>query len=442
MPSCHDWPIWKAALVAVSGLTLAIHGLYDSTFSFSFAGEPNVPAQIPPEQNHLMPATPTEKVDSKRIRVSTGIDALVVDDFTQIRGLRVGLLTNHTGRDVVGRRSIDLFANSARVRLAVIFSPEHGLTGEEESAVESGQDQKTGLPVYSLYGASPRPAKDTLSGVDGLVIDLQDVGARFYTYATTMAYAMEEAARRALKVVVLDRPNPIGPAGVRGPVLDSSLRSFIGYFPMPVEHGMTLGELARMFNAENRVHADLTVIKMRGYRRALWYDETGLPWVFPSPNLRSFGQTILYPAIGLIESTNVSVGRGTGSPFELVGAPWIDGAILTSYLRSRRISGVRFEPSEFTPAKDRYAGEPCYGIRIVIDDRDSLDAPRLGIELAAALRRLYPGRFRLEPMLNHLGSRDTLAAIETGEDPSVIVASWQPALRAFKEIRKRYLLYR
>jgi uncharacterized protein YbbC (DUF1343 family) len=280
-----------------------------------------------------------------------------------------------------------------------------------------------------------------LAGVEGLVIDLQDVGARFYTYATTTAYVMEEAARRRLKVVVLDRPNPIGPAGVRGPMLERDLCSFVGYFPMPVQHGMTLGELAFMFNAENRIGADLTVIPMRHYHRNLWYDETSLKWINPSPNLKSLDATILYPGVALIEYANMSVGRGTPAPFELVGAPWIDGLDLADYLQGRKIGGVRFSPTEFTPIDDRYAGKPCDGVRILLADRAALNAPRLGIELLAALYRLYPDQFTVRDTLRLIGSRDILVRIESGEDPSAIESGWLPSLQAFEGTRVNYLLY-
>ena len=270
-----------------------------------------------------------------------------------------------------------------------------------------------------------------LAGLDAVVIDLQDVGVRFYTYATTMAYILEEAAKRKLKVFVLDRPNPIGAAGVRGPLPDPDVKSFTNYFRLPVQHGMTLGELGRLFNAERRIGADLTVIAMQGYVRASWYDETGLAWVAPSPNLRSLVGTALYPGVGLIEDTNVSVGRGTPTPFEVVGAPWMDGAALAAALQRRGIAGVRFASVAFTPTASRYAGRRCNGIRIELTDRTALDASRLGIELAVALRKLHPDRFAVRDMFRLLASREILAAIEAGEDPAAIERRWQPGLRAF-----------
>lgn len=373
--------------------------------------------------------------------VLTGIDVLAAEGFARLSGRRVGLVTNQTGRDAAGRRTVDLLWAAPDVGLVAVFSPEHGLRGDREGVIQSAIDAQTGLPVHSLYGATRRPTPEMLSGIDTLVIDLQDVGVRFFTYVTTMAYAMEEAAPRGIQVVVLDRPNPIGPSGARGPVLDPDLRSFTGYFAMPVQHGMTVGELAAMFDAENHIGAELTVVQMRGYRRDLWFDQTGLQWVDPSPNLRSLDQAILYPGVALIEGANVSVGRGTAGPFEKVGAPWIDGRALSDYLNGREISGVRFDPTDFTPEADRYAGAVCRGVRIRLIDRSALDAPRLGVELAAALRRLYPGRFDINGMLGNLGSRETLAALAAQGDPRAIIAGWRSALLAYETARAKYLLY-
>jgi uncharacterized protein YbbC (DUF1343 family) len=374
-------------------------------------------------------------------KVVPGIDVLAAEGFARLATKRVGIVTNQTGRDIAGRRTIDLLANASGLRLSAIFSPEHGLSGDREGNIDSGHDARTGLPVYNLYGASKRPSSKSLGGLDEIVIDLQDVGARFYTYATTMAYVMEEAARARCKVLILDRPNPIGPAGVRGPIPAQTLRSFVNYFPMPVQHALTLGELALMFNSENHIDADLSIVRMHGYQRNIWYDETDLIWVNPSPNLRSLAEAILYPGVALLEGTNVSVGRGTATPFEFVGAPWIDAATLTYYLQDRRILGANFSPADFVPTNDKYTREHCCGVRIELADRATLDAPMLGIELAAALHRLYPDRFSLQEMLGMLGSHDVIAAIAAGEDPATIESGWQPALRAFNTMRSRYLLY-
>jgi uncharacterized protein YbbC (DUF1343 family) len=281
-----------------------------------------------------------------------------------------------------------------------------------------------------------------LAGLDIIVVDLQDAGVRFYTYATTIAYVMEEAAKRRIKVVILDRPNPIGAAGAEGPVLEPELESFTGYFPMPVVHGMTLGELAFMFNTEKNIGAELTVIAMRGYRPRSWYDETGLAWIAPSPNLRSVTEAILYPGVGLVEGANVSVGRGTDTPFEIVGAPWIDGAKLADYLNARAIPGVRFEPAQFTPDQDRFAGKACGGVRIALIGRNDLDAPELGLEIAAALHGLYPAAFEVTRLLGGVGSRSAISALENGADPRTIAADWTNPLRAFEALREKYRLYR
>jgi len=374
-------------------------------------------------------------------RVLAGIDVLAAEAFAPLAGLRLGLLANDASRTAAGERTIDVLARAPGVRLAALLSPEHGLGGDREGGIASGRDTATGLPVHSLYGATRRPTAAMLAGLDAVVIDLQDVGARFYTYATTTAYVMEAAARRRLKVFVLDRPNPIGAAGVRGPMLDAGARSFTGYMAMPVQHAMTLGELAAMFNAERRIGADLVVIAMRGYRAASWYEETGLAWAAPSPNLRSLRGTVLYPALGLIEDTNVSVGRGTATPFELVGAPWIDGEALAADLQRHGSRGVRFEPAQFTPTASRYAGRRCNGVRIVVVDKAAVDAARLGVEIAVALQRLHKGRFAVRDMSRLLGAREALAAIEAGDDPAAIEARWQPWLRAFQATRAKYLLY-
>ena len=382
-----------------------------------------------------------DRDQAKRVKVQLGIDVLAAGGFAPLAGLRIGLLVNDASRDGSGRRTVQVLASAQGVQLVALFSPEHGLGADRDGKIASGRDSETGLPIHSLYGAQRRPADNMLAGLDAVVVDLQDVGVRFYTYATTMGYLMEVAARRRLKVFVLDRPNPIGAAGVRGPMLDPDLRSFTGYFPMPLQHGMTLGELATMFNGELQTGADLTVIAMRGYRRDSWFDGTGLPWVNPSPNLRTVSAAVVYPGVALIEGTNVSVGRGTPVPFELVGAPWIDGPALAAYLERRGIAGVRFEPAVFTPNSDRYAGKRCQGIRIVLLDREALDAPRLGMELAVALHRLHPKMFAVKDMLALLGSPPTLAAIEADKDPAVIAQRWQAGVEAFAAMRAKYLLY-
>ncbi len=374
-------------------------------------------------------------------RVMTGLDVLAASKFAALAGKRVGLITNHTGQDALGRRTIDLLARAPGVTLRALFSPEHGLSGTADRRVASGRDASTSLPVYSLYGETRRPRPEMLKGLDVLVFDLQDAGARFYTYITTMAYAMEAAAQKEIDFVVLDRPNPITAARLEGPVMDPGLKSFTGYFPLPVRHGMTLGELARMFNGENRMGVRLKVIPMQGYCREMWFDETGLPWANPSPNLRSLAQAALYPGVALSEASNVSVGRGTETPFELLGAPWMRADELVRQLRGRRIPGVAFERITFTPDSSIFAGQLCNGIRIVLQDRESLNAVDLGVEILCALQRLHPGVFQLEPALHMVGSRTVIRAIADGLEPESIISSWQPHLDEFRRRRAPYLLY-
>jgi uncharacterized protein YbbC (DUF1343 family)/CubicO group peptidase (beta-lactamase class C family) len=375
--------------------------------------------------------------------VLSGIDVLRGDGFAALRGKRVGLLTNHTGRSRDGGTTIDLLYLAKDVKLVALFSPEHGIRGVLDSSVPSTKDEKTGLTIHSLYGESRRPTARMLDGLDTIVIDLQDIGARFYTYMTTMAYAMEEATKRQIDVVVLDRPNPINGFQIEGPSLDMGQLSFTGYFPaMPIRHGMTLGELARLFNAENKIGARLTVIEARNWVRDAWFDDTGLPWINPSPNMRNLIQATLYPGIGAIESTNVSVGRGTDTPFEQIGAPWIDGVMLADALNARRLPGVRFYPVRFTPTSSKYAGEECQGVFMIVTDRLALRPVRLGVEIAALLHKQYGARFELEAAERLFGSREGLARIRAGDDPASIAASWAEAEAHWRRLRSQYLLYR
>ncbi|MFZ5451085.1 MAG: serine hydrolase [Thermodesulfobacteriota bacterium] len=374
-------------------------------------------------------------------RVRPGVEVLAASGFAPFKGKRIGVITNHTGVDAAGRSILRLLLRAPGVKVKAIFSPEHGLSGKLDEKVASGRDAATGLPVYSLYGKVKRPTAQMLKGLDALVYDIQDVGVRFYTYITTMGYAMEAAAAHGLDFYVLDRPNPITAAAVQGPVLEPGLQSFIGYYPLPVRYGLTVGEIARLFNREKPIGVRLHVIKMTGYNREEWFDQTGLPWINPSPNLRSLTQTILYPGVGLVESANVSVGRGTARPFELVGAPWISGPRLARYLTQRRIPGVAFEPVTFVPRSNRYRGQRCGGVRLRLVDRDALNSPALGIELASALYRLYPREFQIERNLGMIGSREILRALKNGDDPRNIKDNWQARLDSFRRLRAKYLLY-
>ncbi len=392
---------------------------------------PRLPSEAHSRSTHVEP----EK------KILAGVDVLAARKFAPLSGKRVGLITNHTGLDATGRRTIDILARAPGVKLRAIFSPEHGLAGQADAKVASGRDEATSLRVHSLYGETRRPTSDMLKDLDALVFDLQDAGARFYTYMTTMGYAMEAAAQKGIEFVVLDRPNPLTASRIEGPVMDAGLKSFTGYFTLPIRHGMTLGELARMFNAEYTIGARLTVIPMQGYRREMWFDETGIAWVNPSPNLRSLTQAIFYPGVALAEASNVSVGRGTESPFELIGAPWVEAEALTGYLRDRQLPGVEFGPATFRPASSRFKGATCNGVRMILKDRDRLDSVGLGIEILCALQKLYPGRFEIDRALHLIGSRAALQAIKDGQDPEAIAASWRPQLDAFHRMRARYLLY-
>ncbi len=374
-------------------------------------------------------------------RVQPGIEVLAASGFAALKGKNVGVITNHTGVDAAGRSTLSRLLQAPGVRVRAIFSPEHGLAGKLDEKVASGRDQATGLPVYSLYGKVNKPTAQMLRGLDALVYDIQDVGVRFYTYISTMAYAMEAAAAAGLDFYVLDRPNPITASMVQGPMLDPALCSFVGCFPLPVRYGMTVGELAQLYNRERRIGAKLHVVKMAGYHRAAWFDQTGLPWVNPSPNLRSLTQATLYPGVALVESANVSVGRGTATPFEVIGAPWISGKRLADYLNRRQLQGIAFEPVAFVPASDRLSGRNCQGVRLRLTDRAALDSPALGLELAAALYRLYPGEFQLDRNLGMVGSRQVLQAIKANDDPRDIQRRWQPGLDAFRRLRAQYLLY-
>ncbi len=374
--------------------------------------------------------------------VLSGIDVLRADGFAPLRGKRVGLITNHTGRARDGATTIDLVHGAKDVTLVALFSPEHGIRGILDAKVPSEKDEKTGLVIHSLYGETRRPTDAMLEGIDTLVLDLQDIGARFYTYMTTMAYVMEEAAKRKIGVVVLDRVNPINGFQIEGPALDKSSVGFTGYFPsMPIRHGMTLGELAKLFNAENKIGVDLTVVGLKNWHRDQWFDATGLPWINPSPNMRNLLQATLYPGIGAIEGTNLSVGRGTDTPFEQIGAPWIDGVRLAETLNARNLPGIRFYPVRFTPASSKYANEECQGVFMVVTDRLAVRPVRVGAEVAAAISRLHGAQFQLEAAERLFGSKDNLARIRAGDDPSSLVSSWSPAEARWRLLRAKYLLY-
>jgi uncharacterized protein YbbC (DUF1343 family) len=371
----------------------------------------------------------------------TGVDVLESEKFASLRGKRVGLITNQTGLDSYGHRTIDLLARAEGVKLIAIFSPEHGIGGLADASLSNQADAPTGLPIYSLYGATRRPTSEMLRGVDTLVFDIQDAGVRFYTYITTMAYAMEAAAQQHLAFIVLDRPNPLGGEIIEGPVLDRDRTSFVGYFPMPVRYAMTMGELAQMLNSENKIGADLHVVAMQDWHRRDFYDMTGLAWIAPSPALHTLRENFLYPGVEILQAAGVSVGRGTPTPFELIGAPWIDSTMLLTELKLRQVPGVRFAATEFTPASGLYSGTQCKGISIDLQDRGSFQPIMMGLEIASVLHRLYPAQFHVEKTIELLGSQSTVERLARGDDPKEIEAGWASDLDKFRTMREKYLLY-
>ncbi len=394
--------------------------------------------------------TAARRIAVRNGQVLTGIDVLERDNFAPVRGstasTKIGLLTNQTGVDSQGQRTIDVLAHAPGISLDAIFSPEHGATGKlDTTQIGNAKDAATGIPIYSVYGATDadrRPPVDVLKKLDAVVIDLQDAGVRFYTYETTLGYFLEGAAQAGIQVYVLDRPDPITGSFVQGPMPDPGRESFTNYGLAPVRHGMTMGELAQMFNAERHINAKLTVIPMQGWMRGDWYDSTSLAWVNPSPNLRSLTEATLYPGVAMVEGTNVSVGRGTDTPFEVLGAPWIKGGEFAGYLNAREISGVRFVPISFTPSAGPYSGQLCEGINFILTERNAFNAPELGVELASALHKLYPEQFQLERMQALLVNQSVYNAIATGEDPRRIAEDWQAPLEEFERVREKYLIYK
>lgn len=376
--------------------------------------------------------------------VMTGIDVLAASGFKALNGKRVGLITNHTGLTRDGKRNIDVI-HAAKVNLVAIFAPEHGITGtEDHENVEDAKDKATGVPIYSLYkGPRRAPTPEMLAKVDVLLFDIQDVGARFYTYTCTLLNAMQAAAKSGVPLIVLDRPNPITGVHVEGPVLEMETSSFVGCFPMPLRHGMTLGEIAKMFKGELKIPVNLDVVAMKGWERGDWFDSTGLYWMNLSPNMRSLNAATLYPGIGMIEySTNYSVGRGTETPFEVIGADWINAKELATKLNARSIPGIRVYPTTFTPTESNLKGVLCQGLRFVITDRERFDSVRFGVELAVLLAKLYPGRIEVGKSERLVGSRKVVAELQSGLEPRTILGGMEESLRAFLAIRNRYLIYR
>jgi uncharacterized protein YbbC (DUF1343 family) len=415
----------KVATIAAASVGIAVQGVTLTGYNETFT------------------AAGVHRDVGRNAKTLTGLDVLVANRFRPLQGKRVGLITNQTGLDSQGRRNIDLM-RQAGVKLVALFSPEHGFGGREDRpGIQDATDYTTDLKIFSLYGATLRPTSEMLRGLDALVFDIQDVGARFYTYETTMAYAMEAAAKAGIAYYVLDRPNPITGTHVEGPLLDAGNTSFVGYWTgMPVRHGMTMGELAQFFNGENKIGANLTVVHMQDWNRGDWFDSTDLPWTNPSPNMRSLKAATLYPGLCLLESAKkYSVARGTDAPFEQTGADFIGGRELAAYLNARQIPGVRIYPTSFTPTESNFKGVRIEGVRFELVNRDLFDSTRLGLEVAAALQKLYPGKLDFAGVAKLIGSNDVIRRLTAGEDPRTIGDSFVPQLAEFLQLRTKYLLY-
>ncbi|MFL6308351.1 MAG: exo-beta-N-acetylmuramidase NamZ domain-containing protein, partial [Candidatus Sulfotelmatobacter sp.] len=390
------------------------------------------------------------RMSARNGSVKNGIDVLEEHGFDVLKAAEgkkhIGLVTNQTGVDASGKRTIDVLAAAPGISLDAIFSPEHGVTGTLDTTdINNSKDAATSVPVYSVYGATDaarRPPPEVLRTLDAIVFDIQDAGVRFYTYESTLGYFLEAAAKAGIEMIVLDRPDPVTGSFVQGPQTDAGHESFTNYWTVPMRHGMTMGELAKMFNAERGINAKLTVVQMDGWQRGDWFDSTGIEWVNPSPNLRSVTEAALYPGVGLIEGTNISVGRGTDTPFELVGAPWIKSKEFAAYLNERGIAGVRFVPVTFTPTSSNYSGQACQGVNIVLTDRNGFDGPEMGMELAAALLKLYPSNWKIEKMQQLLVNQGVYDALATGQDPRRISQDWREELQKFQKVREKYLIYK
>jgi uncharacterized protein YbbC (DUF1343 family) len=375
-------------------------------------------------------------------RVQVGLDVLEAEKFATLRGKHIGLITNHTGLDALGRSNIDLLSHAPGVQLVALFSPEHGLAGHNDERVASTRDAATGLPIYSLYAETLRPTDAMLQGIDTLVFDVQDAGVRFYTYLSTMGYCMEEAAKRNIAFYVLDRPNPLGGELVEGPMLDPDKTSFTAYFPLPVRYGLTIGELAQLFNAENHIACDLHVVAMKNWHRNYFFESTGSRWIPPSPNLRTLKGAVLYPGLEILQNAGVSVGRGTETPFEEFGAPWINGDQVASALNARHLPGVRFSAQPFIPVVGLYMGERCGGVAVRVTDRQAVRSMRVGLEIATILKQLYPSNFDPNKLLLLTGNAETVRQLQDVTPPDQIVASWSAQLAAFDATRRKYFLYK
>jgi uncharacterized protein YbbC (DUF1343 family) len=366
-----------------------------------------------------IPAHASQKKSSRPGRVQTGLDVLEAEKFAPLRGKHIGLITNHTGLDAQGRSSIEVFFHAPGLQLVALFSPEHGISGRADDKYSSSKDPTTGLPTYSLYGESLRPTDEMLTGIDTLVFDVQDAGVRFYTYTATMAYCMEE-----------------------GPMLDPGKTSIVGYYPLPIRYGLTIGELAQFFNVENHINCDLHVIAMKNWHRNYFFESTGIRWVPPSPNLRTVKGSIVYPGIEILQNAGVSVGRGTETPFEEFGAPWMDGMTVADRLNAIHLPGLRFADQPFIPVSGLYAGQRCGGVGIRITDRAAVRSVRVGLEIAVILQKLYPKNFDPAKLIFLVGNSETIRQLQAGVAPEQIVASWSTDLANFDQTRRKYFLYK
>ncbi|MCP4189922.1 MAG: DUF1343 domain-containing protein [Planctomycetaceae bacterium] len=388
----------------------------------------------------LLPAIPDAKQTA--VPISTGLDQLCASSCKELANQRIGLITNHTGIDQAGRHNIQRLREFPHVQLKALFSPEHGFAGRlDEANIADATEESTGLKIFSLYGKTRQPTARQLEEIDTLVFDIQDIGTRFYTYISTMGLAMQAAAEHGKRFVVLDRPNPINGITVDGPVLDQGRESFVGFHPLPVRHGMTIGELATLFKAELDLNLDLTIVKMKHWQRATYFDETGLHWINPSPNMRNLNQAILYPGVGLLETTNLSVGRGTDTPFERIGAPWINAKKLAAKLNSAKLAGIRFTPVSFQPESSVHQGKKCQGIQILIADRSQINPLDVGFEIATCLRALHPQQWESDAYDRLLADTNVMKLLQNGSSRTNIRASFQDELNEFRQRRANFLLY-
>ncbi len=386
--------------------------------------------------------TNDREVSAGAMEAVAGIDVLRANDFRQLAGSRIGLIANQTAISRDDQTVVEILHAAEELELVALFSPEHGFAGQlDQSNIADARDKETGLKIHSLYGETRKPTPESLEEVDTLVFDIQDIGARFYTYISTMGLAMQAASENDVRFVVLDRPNPIGGTEVQGPVLDAGKESFVGFHPIPVRHGMTVGELAKLFQDELQLDLDLTVVPVENWRRDQFFDQTGLLWTDPSPNMRSLTQAILYPGIGLIETTNVSVGRGTDTPFEVIGAPWIEPRVLAAELNAAPLAGISFVPIYFSPTTSKHEGQRCGGVNLIITDRQSFHPLRTGLAVAATLARLYGDQWETGSLNRLLGNDKTRDAILAGRSVDQIQAVYQDELDRFRQRRANFLIY-